>query len=191
MLQENKQKGNKDEGVEVTKVEIIKDRIVVRCNSELDQEKTRRKERLRNVYMLNFFSHLRLLVSSSPVENRISRISSWPYWNVYFLTVTGMTRQGRRVEKCHEGWRPGDRRVRCSALDVFLVVGAVEPAALEAVIVPGPVGDGGGGSQPCVAHHSKPLHSPNPRNRRRTRSLREVQRTAPLRPRHPRVHMTC
>jgi len=142
--------------------------------------------------MLHFFNRLRLLVSLSPVENRISRISSWPYWNVYFLTVTGMTKRGRQVEKYREGWRPSDRRVRYSVLDAFLVIGVVEPAALGAVILPGLVGGGGnGGSQPCVAHHSKPSHSPNPRNRRRTWSLREVQRTAPPRPRRPRVRMTC
>jgi len=142
--------------------------------------------------MLHFFNHLRLLVSSSPVENRISRTSSWPYWNVYFLTVTGMTRPGRQVEKCREGWRPGDHRVRRSALRVFLVVGVVEPVVAGAVILPGLVGDGGGGgdSQPYVAHHNKPSHSPNPRNHRRTWSLREVQRTA-HRPHRPHVHMTC
>jgi len=159
--------------------------------AQVRSRKNQEKKRLRRVYMLHFFNHLRLLVSSLPVENRISRISSSPYWNVYFLTVTGTTRPGRQVEKCREGWRPGDRRVHCSVLDAFHVVGVVEPAVLGAVIPPGLVGDDGGGSQQCVVHHSKPSHSPNPRNRRRTWSLREVQRTAPPRPRRPRVHMTC
>ena len=140
--------------------------------------------------MLHFFNHLHLLVSSLPVENRISRISSWPYWNVYFLTVTEMTRPERQVEKCREGLRPDDRRVRCSVLGAFLAVGVVELAVQGAVILPGLVGDGGGGSQPCVVHRSRPLHSLNPRNRRRTWSLREVQRTAPPRPPRPRVRMT-
>jgi len=102
-----------------------------------------------------------------------------------------MTRQGIQAEKCREGWHPDDRRVRYSVLDAFLVIGAAEPVALDAVLLPGLVDGGNGGSQPCVAHHSKPSHSPNPQNRRRTWSLREVQMTAPLHPRRPRVHMTC
>jgi len=175
----------------VTGVRIIKDRNVVRC-SELDQEKTGRgKIRLRKVYMLHFFNRLRLLVPLPPVENRISRISPWPCWNVCSLILTGTTRRGRQAEKCREGWHPGDRCVRCSVLDVSLVVGVVEPVVLGVVILPGPAGDGGdGGSQLCAAHHSRPVHSPNPRNRHRTWSLHEVQKTTP-RPRHPRVHMTC
>ena len=190
MIQENKQKGNKGEGEEVTEVRIIKDRTILRCSNGLNQEKPRRKG-VRRVYM-HHFNRPRLLASLSPVENRILRISSWPYWNVCFLTLTGMTRRGRRVEKYREGWRLGDRCVRCSVLNVFLVVGAVEPAVLRVVILPGLVdGGGGGGLRPCVAHRSKPAHFPYPQNHRRKRSLRVVQKTSPLRPRRPHARMTC
>ena len=141
--------------------------------------------------MVHFFNCLRLLASSLPVENRISRISSWPCWNVCFQLLTGTTRQGRRVEKCREGWRLGDHYVRCSVLDVFLVVGVAGLNVKGTAILPVRVGDGGGDPQPYVVRRNKPEHSPDPQNHRQTWSLREAQSLNPPRLHPPRVRMTC
>jgi hypothetical protein len=172
--------------------EDYKDCNVLRCSNKLDQETPRgRGERLRRVYMLHFFNYLRSPAFSPPVVNRISRKSSWPCWNVYFLTLTATTRRGKQVERCREGWLPSDRCVRCFVLDVSLVAGVAEPVVEVAGILPVLVGDGGGGSQPCVVRHSKPAHSRDPRNHRRTWSLREVQSPSLPRPRRPHVRKTC
>jgi len=174
-------------------VRIIKDRNVVRCSSsKLDQEKPRGKKRLMKVYMRHFFNCLRLLASSSPVENRISRKSPWLCWSVYFQILTGMTRRERQVERCREGWRPSDRCVRCSVSDVFLVAEVAGLAVQGAVMLTGLADDGGGGDpQPYVVHHNTPARSLNPRNRRRTWSLRGVQSPCLPRPRRPHAHKTC
>ena len=141
--------------------------------------------------MLHFFNYLRLPAFSPPVVNRISRKSSWPCWNVCFLTLTATTRRGKQVERCREGWLPSDRCVRCFVLDVSLVVGVAEPVVEVAGILPVLVGDGGDGSQPCVVRHSKLAHSRDPRTLRRTWSLREVQSPSLPRPRRPHVRKTC
>ena len=140
--------------------------------------------------MIHFFNCLRLLASSLPVENRISRISSWPCWNACFQFLTGTTRQGRRVEKCREGWRLDDHYVRCSALDVFLVTGVAGFAVKGTAILPVQVGDGGG-PLPYVVRRNKPERSPDPRNHRRTSSLREVQNQNPPHLRPPHVRKIC
>lgn len=143
--------------------------------------------------MIDFFNCLRLLVSSLPVENRISRISSWPCWNVCFQILTGTTRQGRRVERCREGWHLGDHYVHCSVLDVYLVAGVAGLVVKGIVTLPVQVGGGGGGGdpRPYAVHHNKPEHSPDPRNHRRTWSLREVQSPYPPRLLLPHVRKTC
>jgi len=142
--------------------------------------------------MVNFFNCLRLLVSSFPVENRISRISSWPCWNVCSQILTGTTRQGRRVERYREGWRLGDHYVRCSVLDVFLVAGVAGLTVKGTVILSVRMGDGGGDDpRPYAVRHNKPEHSPDPRNRRQTWSLREVQSPYPPHLRPPHARKTC
>jgi len=148
----------------------------------------RKGERVRRVYIFCFFNCHHLLVSSLPAENQISRRSSWPCWS----SLTGTTRRERPVERCREGLRLGDRYVHCSVSNVFLVAGVAGLAVREAAMLPTQVGDGGGGDpRPYAFHHSKPEHSPNPRNRRRTWSLREAQSTHPPRPRLQHVRKTC
>jgi len=137
--------------------------------------------------MIHFFNCLHSLVSSFPVENRISRINSWPCWNVCFQILTGTTRQGRRVGRCREGWHLGDHYVHCSVSNVFLVAG-VAGLAVKGTAVQ--VGDGGD-PRPYVVRHNKPERSPDPRNHHRTWSLREAQSPYLPRLRPPHVRKIC
>lgn len=107
--------------------------------------------------MLYFFNYRRLLVSLPLVGSRISRIGSWPCWNVCSLISIGTTRRGRQAEKAREGWRLDDRCVHYFVLDVFLVAGAAGPAEQGAAILPGMVGGDGGDDapQPYVVRRSK------------------------------------
>ena len=140
--------------------------------------------------MLHFFNYLRLPATSPLVENQISRRNLWPCWSVCSLLLTGMTRQERRAGRYRGGWCLSDHCGRCPVSGAFLVVGVAEEAAEEIVAPLAWVG-GDDGPQRCVVHHSKPGHSPNPRNHRRTWSLREVQSTNLPRLRHPHVRKTC